>query len=207
MEFKCMQTGPYGVNTYIINSEESKTCIVIDPADAKKVNAYLDEKGLKIELILLTHGHFDHILSVAKLKEEHGAKVCIHENEKDAFIDGVMNLGAPRRLVVPPCEVDILNQDGMKMEAAGLKFKVMHTPGHSSGSVSYIFEDEKIIFSGDTLFHLSIGRSDFANSSTAALHSSIKNKLYALEGDYKVCPGHGDFTSLEFERNNNPYVR
>ena len=200
-------TGPLSVNTYIAWANGQDRCVVIDPSDAEKVKAYMKEKGLKLERILLTHGHFDHIMGVKELKEGCGAPVCIHEAEKDWFGNGEANLGAAFRVKVPYCEPDILFHDGDTFHAAGLDFKVLATPGHSPGGVCYLVEDEHVIFSGDTLFCMSVGRSDFPYSSTEDLYYSITGKLFPLRGDYRVLPGHSGETMLENERQNNPCLK
>jgi len=199
--------GPLSVNTYVAWQEGKDTCILIDPADSEKVKDFLRENGLKPERILLTHGHFDHVMGVKALQEEFGASVCIHEAEQDWIGEKEDNLGRSFRVKVPECTPDVCLKDGDVIEAAGFTIHVIGTPGHSPGGVCYRIEEEKVIFSGDTLFCRSVGRSDFPGSSTKDLYYSIKDKLFTLEGDYRVFPGHSRVTTLEDERQNNPCMK
>ena len=199
-------TGPLGTNTYIVYSDDKKSCFIIDPCNAKKMSDVLKENGLKPSHILLTHGHFDHILAVAQLQKEYGAKVCIHADDANALANDIDNLSAYLSFKVEKCKADILLKDGDIISIGDMEIKVMHTPGHSPGSVCFIFESERVIFSGDTLFHLSVGRTDFEHSSKKDLKASILYKLYMLKGDYTVLPGHEEQTTLDYERQNNPFT-
>ena len=200
-------TGPLEVNTYIMHGARAGACFLVDPAEAAPVRQAMEEYGLKPTHILLTHGHFDHILAVAELQKEYGAKVCIHEQEANALSDPRVNLAMVASMHVPPCKADVLLKDGECFDAAGFGVKVIHTPGHSPGSACYVLERENIIFSGDTLFRLSVGRTDFPGGSAQTLFDSISDKLFTLPGDYTVYPGHMRKTTLEFERQHNPVMR
>ncbi|MBQ9950030.1 MAG: MBL fold metallo-hydrolase [Clostridia bacterium] len=204
LKIAVLETGPLSVNTYVLHSEPSSECVVIDPADGVLVEDYLNKEGLNCKYILLTHGHFDHLLGVEHLKRVMGAKVLIHDADKDALTSDKINLAAFVGTTTRKCEADRLLSDGENLNLCGIDICVMHTPGHSSGSVCYIIESEKVIFSGDTLFRLSVGRTDLYRSNREDLSFSILYKLYALHGNYTVLPGHGERTELEFERRNNP---
>lgn len=202
-----MQTGPLAVNTYVLRREGSEDCVVIDPAGAQKVLSELERRGLRLRAILITHGHFDHILGVAKLKEATGAKVYISKIDAPALKDGKACLASMIGVSFDPVKPDVLLKDGSVFTEAGITFRTLLTPGHTKGGVCFILDDERVLFSGDTLFFLSYGRSDLPGGDSAALADSILYKLFALPGDYRVLPGHDRETSLEFEKANNPCAR
>lgn len=204
---KTLVTGPIMTNTYIIYGKRGTECAVIDPADFDIVSEFIDDNGLTLTDILITHGHFDHIMGVAELKEKYSAKVSIHELDATSLSNTKNSLALMTPYSVRPCEPDVMLKDGDIIDAAGYTLRVVHTPGHSKGGCCYMYEEDKIIFSGDTLFYMSVGRTDFPGCSESALYSSINNKLFTIEGDYKVYPGHDRATSLEFERQNNIEVR
>lgn len=204
MQIKTMVCGPIDVNTYVI-SNGTRECIVIDPADARLVNEYCAKQELRVTHVLLTHGHFDHILGVAQLQRE-GARVYIHELDAQALHDDRENLSISASFGVEPCNADVLVEDGGVITACGLTIDVMHTPGHSRGGVCYMIAQERVIFTGDTLFRLSVGRSDLPGGSARTLNESICSKLLTLTGDYKLYPGHMGDSTLESERANNPFI-
>lgn len=199
-----LHTGPLGTNTYIVYDDATRECFIVDPAEYESVRTYIDEQRLKPSHILLTHGHFDHILGVCDLKEKYGMKVCIHSDDAQALSSDKYSLAAFVGTTVKKCAPDVILRDNDVIHAAGREIRVMHTPGHSKGSVCYIIESERVIFSGDTLFCMSVGRTDLYGSSEQELRFSILYKLYALSGDYRVYPGHEEDTSLDFERTHNP---
>ncbi|MCH5278851.1 MAG: MBL fold metallo-hydrolase [Christensenellaceae bacterium] len=211
MNILSVPTGPLSVNTYIVFTDEAAKkggdCVVIDPANSKKVLDEMAKYKLHCSHILLTHGHFDHIIGVAGLKEHENATVMIHSLDAAALSDSSVNLAMISGALVRPCEVDIPLKDNDRFTAAGMDFRVIHTPGHTRGCVCFVMEDEKVIFSGDTLFRLSVGRTDFPGSSTEQLYESILYRLFTLQGDYRVLPGHMRETTLDFERKHNPFMR
>lgn len=201
-----LHTGPLGVNTYIVYGESSAGCAVVDPADAKQVNQYLAEKGLECKAVLLTHCHFDHILGTAELQRG-GAKVYIGAADEAGLSDNIVNLSKKFMLRCESCKDDVLLSDGDRIALCDTEFEVISTPGHTKGGVCYVNRENRVIFSGDTLFHCSIGRTDFPGGSFEQLCSSVKDRLFALDGDYAVYPGHESATTLDYERKNNPFVR
>ena len=200
-------TGPLEVNTYIMPGTCAGKCFVVDPSDFALVRDAMAEHGLTPTHILLTHGHFDHNLAVAALQKEFGAKVCIHGADAEALYSKRASLSVLAGMEVPPCRADMLLAGGETIDAAGIRIKVLHTPGHSKGSVCYLLEQERILFSGDTLFRLSVGRTDLQGGSEQELYESIAYTLFPLAGDYDVYPGHMRKTTLEFERQHNPVMR
>ena len=203
-------TGPLAVNTYIVwygEEGEPAECTVIDPANSNKVLRALAERQLTCRAILLTHGHFDHIMGVAKLRQETGAQVYINRLDAEAVSSDKASLASMVGIRVDPSKVDVFVEDGMEFTVAGIDFTAIHTPGHTKGGGCYIVEKERVIFSGDTLFRMSYGRTDLAGGDEAALYESLMYRLFTLKGDYRVLPGHEAETTLDFERLYNPCVR
>lgn len=204
MAVECIVTGGCGTNTYIITGDNG--AIVIDPAaDYERIVSRLNALNTTAKYLLITHGHFDHIGAVSRFAEA-GTKIYISEIDYDILVksDFYVDLGFFGEQVIP-FNADVKLHDGDKFDLCGHCFTVMLTSGHTPGGVCYIM-DGNCIFTGDTLFRLSIGRTDFPHCSHVDLIKSIK-KLYALSGDFTVYPGHGSKTTLDFERQNNPYVR
>jgi glyoxylase-like metal-dependent hydrolase (beta-lactamase superfamily II) len=201
-----------GTNCYYV-FDESQTdeegfihCVFFDPADrGKRIHEELLKKNIKVDLILLTHGHFDHIGGVDELKQLSGAKVGCYIKEEAICKDLYLNLSNDfgSRVTVTP---DILYNDGDEISAAGLTMKVIATPGHTSGGCCYYFENEGILISGDTLFEESVGRTDFPTSSTSELIRSIKERLFVLPDDTIVYPGHSGITTIGHEKQYNPFI-
>ncbi len=203
MEIKVLPLGDIQVNCYLISTNNA--AIVIDPGFySEKVFEFLNNNTDKERLILLTHCHFDHIGGAEQLRNNTGVKIAIGELENEFLSDPSVNLSGLLGEPVKPFSADLLLKDGEEVSVGDLKFKVIHTPGHTSGSVSYLFGD--ILFSGDTVFNCSIGRTDFPTGDYFVLSSSIK-KLYELDGDIRVFSGHGEATTIEYEKMHNPFVR
>lgn len=192
-------------NTYIVFTEGQTGAVVIDPSfDADRIVRVIEEEGLRCEMVLLTHGHFDHISGVAVLRQKYGAPVCIGKGDAQMLPDPQKNMSRgmmQEDISMAAAEREL--SDGEEVCAGGVTFRVLETPGHSPGGVCYIAEDA--IFTGDTLFAGSIGRTDFPGGDFPALSASLE-KLAALEGEYVVYPGHMDSSSLDHERENNPYM-
>ena len=197
-------------NCYLVFDEETGEAAIVDPGwYEKSIPEVLSENAnIKLKYILLTHGHFDHILGVDGLKKATGAKVVIHENDREHLLDPKKSL-ADGNFPMPqiPVDADITVSDGDVLTLGKNEIKVMHTPGHTRGGVCYITEgDDRVIFTGDTLFCMTAGRTDFFDGSEADLNNSLK-KLVALDGDYRILPGHSKDTTLERERKRNWYFR
>ena len=162
-------------------------------------------KKLTLNKIFLTHGHYDHMNGVEEVVQKTGAEVFIHEGDAPMLNSAGLSLAASISFMpFNPVSKYTIIQDGDIISDGEYNFKVLHTAGHSMGSVCYLCDD--VIFSGDTLFCCSIGRTDFAGSSPELMIKSLE-KLYNLEGNYKVLTGHGDSTELEYEKKSNPYFR
>lgn len=193
-------------NCYFVYEEGRDDAIVFDPADrGEYIYDGLLNNGFKVAAICLTHGHFDHIWGVEKLKELSGAKVYAFEEEKDVCESASMNVSksAGRACSITP---DVLVKDGEKVEAAGIACKLIATPGHTKGSCCYYFEEAGLLISGDTLFQESVGRTDLPTGSMSTLVRSIREKLMVLPEDTKVYPGHGEMTTIGYEKQYNPFL-
>lgn len=206
IEIAVLTVGPVQTNCYIVNKKGSISCIVVDPGeDADKIANYIERKGLKNEGILLTHGHFDHITGVSELISMAGGRLYVCDREKELLADSSLNGSAMVRNEVA-LEAEYYLKDGQVLEIADMKFRVIHTPGHTIGSCCYYMEKEKILFSGDTIFMESVGRTDFPTGNWSQLSASIKEKVLTLPSDVKIYPGHGPETDVAYEKENNPYA-
>lgn len=210
-----MVLGVASTNTYFLYREGDGSCIVIDPADqGTAIYANLFKNDLKVEGILLTHGHFDHIWGVSALKgavnrERAGKglepiKVYALDAEKPLLESARLNVSesAGRACTV---SADEFLKDGQELTIAGITLKVIATPGHTAGGCCYYLEEDGLLISGDTLFQDSVGRTDLPTGSMSTLIRSIREKLFCLPDDVKVYPGHGGSTTIGYEKENNPF--
>lgn len=198
--------GPVSANTYIVTDDTTGETAVIDAGAC--TNELLDKlKGKNVRYILLTHGHYDHILGVPALKAHTGAEVLIHKADADCFWDTEKSLASfDHSFSQTPMKADRLLSDGEEIHLGETVLSVLHTPGHTKGGVCYIDYQDRLIFSGDTLFCLTAGRTDFPGGSFEELMASLIT-LRNLPGDYIVYPGHNRATTLEHERVRNRYMR
>ena len=180
--------------------------LVVDPGDSAGMLAgKIREGGYQPKAILLTHGHFDHAMAAEELAGMFGIQIYAHEAEKETLGQPQLNVSAMlgRR---DAYHADVFVKDGEVLGLAGMELKVLHTPGHTEGGCCYYLEKEKALFSGDTLFCQSVGRTDFPRGSMSQLVRSIKGKLMPLPDDVKVYPGHMSATTIGMERNGNPFL-
>ena len=187
--------GSYATNCYIVRDAASKGCVIIDPGyDPERVLSYVAAQGLSVEAILLTHGHFDHVGGVRQIAADTDCPVYLCEKE----------LSLPQMMTDGALHHTHTYGDGDSISLAGLTFQVLHTPGHTPGSVCLVTEDA--MFSGDTLFAGSCGRVDFPGSSINDMRQSLA-RLSGLETNYRVYPGHSESTTLAWEKQINPYLK
>lgn len=202
MKIKHFVVGMISTNCYMVINEETKEAVVIDPAQRpKQMLEYAKENEIDVKAILLTHGHFDHIMGIDDFLKEYDIPVYVHEDDKETMEDSSLNLSRTYSF-----SDSVYLKDGDVLRLAGMEFKVIHTPGHTPGCACYYMESEKVLFSGDTLFEMSVGRTDFPNSSTKDLVRSVREKLFVLPDDVLVLPGHMGDTSIGYEKLHNMYV-
>ena len=193
--------GSVRTNAFICVDTETSKCVVIDPGcDGEGIYRKIAERNLTLEYILLTHGHFDHIMAAKVIKEKTGAKIAIHAYDNEMLIDPMLSYAMQFAGSNFSCgNADVFLNDCDEIVCGNMKFKVIHTPGHTKGSCTFMAEDA--LFTGDTLFAADVGRTDLHGGSEAVLQASLK-KLFALPGDYRIYPGHGNFSRLSKEREN-----
>ncbi len=197
--------GIMGVNCYIIGDKTE--AIIVDPgSDAEKIISILNECEITAKYIVLTHCHFDHILAVEKIMEKSDVKLVACQNEKENLLDASVNYTDKYSRNPVRLTADVYVKDGDIIKSGELEFKVIETPGHTSGSMCLYCKGENLLVSGDTLFYSSVGRCDLATGNEETLVKSIKEKLFILPDDTVVLPGHGEDTSIGFERVNNPFI-
>ncbi|WP_441292097.1 MBL fold metallo-hydrolase [Sorangium sp. KYC3313] len=202
--------GPLGCNCSILVDPVSKGAVVIDPGgDFDKIRARVEQAGAKVAAIVHTHTHIDHVGATAPLQRWSGAAARIHE--ADRFLYDMLPVQAAMLGIALPerCEVDGDLNDGAVVKAGGLDLHVLHTPGHTPGSVSFLVlaEAGAVAFTGDTLFRRSIGRTDLWGGDSRAIVSSIRGKLLTLDPSTRVVTGHGPSTTIGEERDRNPFLR
>lgn len=205
IEITCFVVGMIATNCYLIEDSSTGALAVVDPGDVcAELYEEIDRHGGKLEYILLTHGHYDHILGAAELCRRYHPTVCAADKERELIEQPALNLSANHGIHIEPFTVDryLLDGDIVKLGESDIMF--INTPGHTAGSGCYIVDG--CIFSGDTLFCMSVGRTDFPTSSMSDMMKSAA-RLRDLDGDYNVYPGHEMFTTLSRERRFNPYMR
>lgn len=205
LQIETMTLGMMATNCYLALNRETKDMLIIDPgAEPERVISRIAALGAKPEAILLTHGHFDHIGAADVLRETYGIPVCVLKKEQEICESEEKNLSLMfgRGFTV---QADRFFHDGEIVSLAGFQIKVLHTPGHTLGGACYYIEEESVLFSGDTLFCCSVGRSDFPTGSMGMLQDSIHTKLFTLPEDTLVFPGHNESTDIGYEKKYNPY--
>ena len=206
MSIKSMILGPVQTNVYFVINDETKETVLFDPAYAgERIIKYLNDNGLTLKAIFLTHGHFDHITAVSSVVEALKVPVYAAGTEERLLSDGQLNESLDSYGYSVTVKPDHYLNDGDETDVAGMKIKMIETPGHTEGSCCYYLEEQKALISGDTLFAGSVGRTDLPTGSMRQLLDSIESKLMALPDDVDVYPGHGEFTTIGYERKWNPF--
>ncbi len=200
------EVGPLACNCYVVGDAVTRAAVVIDPGgDADELLTAITEQGLTVTAIVATHAHFDHVIAAERLRAQTGAPFYLHEGDAPVLdwyqASGKLFLGI--ELPTPPV-IDASVGEGDVVKAGSVNLHVLHTPGHSPGSISLI--TDQAVFSGDTLFAGSVGRTDLPGGDTQTLVDAVKRKLFVLDAKLPVYPGHGPATTLERERRTNPFV-
>ncbi len=209
MKIKRMVLGGLANNTYIVIGEDGHSTVLIDPAyEPERIIEYLSGQGLELKAMLVTHGHFDHIGAVKKIVEHINVPVITHEEEAKLMSDPIKNLSTyfTARGVTAEATQMIRGKDVLDF-GSDLQFKSIIVPGHSPKGVCYYNSDSKVVFTGDTLFSGSMGRTDYYNGDSHDLVKYIKERLLFLPGDTVVYPGHGETTTIANEKKYNPYLQ
>jgi len=206
MFLKHLQVGHLGTNCYIIADEKSKIAAIIDPGgDANEIINTVTKAKLIVKYIILTHGHGDHIAALKEVKEATDAKIAIHELDAHMLYSPESNLSTllGNGFTQPSADIKLIGNEEFNL--GDLTLKIIHTPGHTPGGIS--IQVDNVVFTGDTLFEGSIGRTDFPGGSFDKLINSIKDNLLILEDDTKIFPGHGEPSTIGYEKNMNPFLR
>lgn len=199
--------GSYGANCYILADSEQKKGVIIDPgAEGERILKAVESLGIQIEKILLTHGHGDHIGAVPFLREKLACPVLAHFDEVDMLEDASLNLSSNMKHQASFSPDDTFGH-GTIISFGAHKLEVLHTPGHTKGGVCFLERKERVLFSGDTLFYGSVGRSDLFGGNHKTLIQSIQREIMSLEDSISVYCGHGSSTSVGFERRKNPFIQ
>lgn len=204
MKIEKMVEPYFGENMYILVDEKTKKCAVVDPGGVKdKILNYIKSNSLQLEYILLTHAHGDHIGAVNYIKSQTGAKVVAHSEEKELLLDNRKNLSYSMHCGPQEVDADIYVNDKEKLELGELRLSFIHTPGHTKGCMCIRVNNE--MFTGDTLFAGSIGRTDLYSGNYKQIEKSLK-KLSKYEDNINIHPGHGPSSTLGIEKVSNPYM-
>ncbi len=203
---ECLVLGMVSTSTWLLQNKETNEILIIDPADnASTIVRKVEQMGGTPKAVLLTHGHFDHIMASDDLRDKFDIPIYAFADEKMVLSNPRINLSgswaAPYTLTA-----DCYVSDKEKLQLAGFDIQVMHTPGHTIGSCCYYIKEEGVLFSGDTLFAGSIGRTDFPTSNMGYMRNSLRRLLTELPGETVVYPGHGEETTIAYEKRYNPFV-
>lgn len=200
-----LTVGPNETNCYLVSQSHGRDCLVIDPgAEADKIIKAAADEQLRIKTIVLTHAHYDHIGAVSKLQEATHATLCLHKDEAAVLEDPIKNLSTYIGTEAISLKTSCLLEDGELLEVGGVNFKIIHTPGHTPGSISILAG--LALFCGDLIFQGSVGRTDLPGGDSDLLHRSVHEKIMTLNDEITIYPGHGPATTLGWERWHNPFL-
>lgn len=207
MKIEKFVLGPVGTNCYIVRNDDTMECFIVDVAACPpEFVSHIKNAGLTVKAVLLTHGHFDHIMGLDRFLEEFPVPVYACAAEKEVLESAQLNssagmLGQPYTFTGAR-----FVKDGDLLDAAGMKIQVIQTPGHTIGGCCYYISDENVLFSGDTLFRASVGRTDLPTGSMSALVRSVTDRLLVLPDETRVYPGHMEETTIGYEKQYNPFL-
>lgn len=207
MTVKEFLVGAVGTNCFIACNSKTKETLIIDPGDnAQALIDHIDENGLRPAAVLLTHGHFDHCMAAQETAQHYHVPIYVHEEDKEIMENPAYNCSGMlgRQMIFHADQYFHGEKDHLSI--AGFEIDVLHTPGHTPGGVCFYVKSDGILFSGDTLFCQSVGRTDFPKGSMSQLVRGIKEKLLELPDDTNVLPGHGEWTTIGSERRQNPFL-
>ena len=206
MKIRSFTVGPVATQCYLIINQADNTAFITDPGDdAEMLLRAIDEEKARLKYVILTHGHFDHVMAVGEILKNTGAKLVVHEDEVPALSDGVLSGCASFGVAMQDTlKEDIAVKDGDTLDFGGTYLEFMHTPGHTVGSMCILLGD--IILTGDTLFAGTCGRCDLPGGDYEMMLKSLK-RLAELKGNFKIYPGHGEPSAIDIERKYNPYMR
>ncbi|MCL2198900.1 MAG: MBL fold metallo-hydrolase [Defluviitaleaceae bacterium] len=204
MELLIINDNPYDQNVYIYYDKATKEGVIIDASDSyETIRRAIEEHEITVKAILLTHGHFDHTLCVDKLRELTGAPVYAHEAEAELLKNSEYNRGIMRGLDISVVADKLFSDGEVFSLIKGVELQVIHTPGHTAGGVCYYDSARAVIFTGDTLFRETIGRTDMPTGDTKTLIASVRDKLFTLPDNVTVYPGHDQSTTISHEKEYN----
>lgn len=210
MKFETVVVGPLDVNCYILYDEQSKECVVIDPGeDGANIDQMLNSKGLVPSQAWLTHAHFDHLGALSYLKEKYkDLKICLHSDDYFLYKNACEYANVfGLEVAPPPTEPVFFNMSIAKNNIGGHSVEIIHTPGHSPGSVCFYIKELNVMFTGDLVFAGSVGRTDVPGGSFEVLEKSILEQVYPKGEACSLYPGHGPMTTIGREKKHNPFVR
>ncbi len=204
---KAMVLGPVQTNTYFIINDDTDECIIADPAESPdRITGFIEENSLIPVAVILTHGHFDHIAAVKGVLDKWRIPVYASEKEKELLESAELNQSLMAYGKGITVKADRFLKDSEEFEAGGIRFKCLHTPGHTAGSCCYLIDSMKALISGDTLFEGSIGRTDFPTGDVAVMKKTLDEIISKLPDELEVYPGHGGMTTIEDEKKWNPFL-
>jgi glyoxylase-like metal-dependent hydrolase (beta-lactamase superfamily II) len=209
MKFENIVVGPLAVNTYILYDEENRDCVIVDPGyDPEKIIGKIDSLKLRPKEFWLTHAHFDHLGALSELKKKYDADIFLHSDDYFLYKNAAEHAGMfSVQIDPPPPDPMFFNMKLNKKKIGSFVIEILHTPGHSPGSVSFYNQESNVVFVGDLIFEGSVGRTDVPGGSFDLLEQSIIENIYSLGDACVIYPGHGPKTTVGREKINNPFVR